>query len=295
MREHNSATVERARSFHLIGALTVTSEIKSVVGFLEEQRTRQASHFAAVACPKVLSFMTTTSQPGGVASVSIHPLLRLEPGASEGALRVHLAGALPRLPDPGECVTVHVARLEQYQGYQIKSLPAGPGVASAVSPEGAEQVVSGARTFTVHHSPYTMKFFEQIPYDEVQQIAADVAYALVGVGAQANISPRFVYHHELKNGRLSLFHGDGLAFKTYMNLKVNRQETRLLLDLETFAGWALRGTVEEFSPHQYPEAYDRVCQGFSAGNWGKPSRVFRFVTDQWTPIQPVAERAQRSS
>ena len=60
-----------------------------------------------------------------------------------------------------------------------------------------------------------------------------------------------------------------------MNLKSNRQETRVVVDLDTFQGFALQGTVEEFAPHQHPEAYDRICRGYTAGGWGKPSRVFR--------------------
>jgi hypothetical protein len=131
-----------------------------------------------------------------------------------------------------------------------------------------------------------MKFFEQIPYEEVEQTVGNVKYAFVGLGETANISPRFVFHHETKLDRLHLFHGDGLALKTYMNLKHNRQETRIVVDLDTFEGWALQGTVEEFAPHQHPAAYDRICQGFAAGNWGRPSRVFRFVADRFEPIAP---------
>ena len=71
----------------------------------------------------------------------------------------------------------------------------------------------------------------------------------------------------------------------YGEYKANRQETRLVLDLDTFEGYAFRGTVEEFAPHQNPVAYDRVCGGFTAGNWGRPSRVFRFVADQWTRLE----------
>jgi hypothetical protein len=45
--------------------------------------------------------------------------------------------------------------------------------------------------------------------------------------------------------------------------------------------------VEEFQPHQHPVAYERICQGFAAGNWGKPSRVFRFVADKLERITPA--------
>jgi hypothetical protein len=77
-----------------------------------------------------------------------------------------------------------------------------------------------------------------------------------------------------------------------MNLKSNRQETRLVLDLDGWNGFTLKGTVEEFQPHQHPEAYDRICQGFAAGNWGKPSRVFRMVADTWGPVAPAAPSAR---
>jgi hypothetical protein len=45
--------------------------------------------------------------------------------------------------------------------------------------------------------------------------------------------------------------------------------------------------VEEFQAHQHPEAYEKVCEGFAAGNWGKPSRVFRFSAESWQPIAPA--------
>jgi hypothetical protein len=258
--------------------------------FLATQKGRQANHFPLVKYDKVLSFMGTTSQPGTHATLSVVPLRRLEPGSSSSEMKVHLGGPLPRQPARGECITVHLTRVEQFQGYQIKTkaLPSPGSEGTLYQQPGADDlVILGHQIFTVHHSPYTLKFFEQIPYDEVEQILSGVKVALVGVGMQVNISPRFIFHYEQKLDRVVLFHGDGLALKTYMNLKSNRQETRLVLDLDTFEGFVLRGTVEEFAPHQHPEAYDKICQGFIAGNWGKPSRVFRFVADQWTPIAPT--------
>lgn len=267
----------------------MTSDVRPLVEFLEAQRSRQASHFATVKFPKVLSFMATTSKPGSHATVGVLPVSRLEPGSSASEMRVHLGGRLPRAPAAGECVTVHVDKLDQYQGYQIKTaaLAAGASPDALCRAEDGGIVVEGRHIYTVHHSPYTMKFFEQIPYEEVEQIVGGVKYALVGLGESVNISPRFVFHVENRGDKLTLFHGDGLALKTYMNLKQNRQETRIVVDLDTFEGWAIEGTVGEFAPHQHPEAYDRICQGFTAGNWGKPSRVFRFVADRWMPIAPV--------
>ncbi len=266
------------------------NDVQSVLQFLARQKERHAAYFPLVKYDKVLSFMGTTSQPGAHAALSVVPLRKLEPGASSSELKVHLGGPLPRPPARGECITVHLTRVEHFQGYQIKTKAlASPGSEETLYQQsGADDlVILGHQIFTVHHSPYTMKFFEQIPYDEVEQTLGGVKVALVGVGVQANISPRFIFHHEQKLDRVILYHGDGLALKTYMNLKLNRQETRLVVDLDTFEGLTLRGTVEEFAPHQHPEAYDKICQGFIAGNWGKPSRVFRFVADQWSPIAPA--------
>jgi hypothetical protein len=267
----------------------VSSDLQSFVEFLEGQKARQASHFPTVRSEKVLSFMGTTSLAGSHALPSIHRLVSVEPGPSARELRITLGGPLPRRPTKGECLTVHITRLEEYQGYQVKTraLAAAGGEADLVEDVPGGVAVKGAQIFTVHHSPYTLKFFEHVPYEDVQATIAGVRYALVAQGETANLSPRFVFHHEVKDGKVALYHGDGLALKTYMNLKVNRSETRLVLDLDDFHGFALRGTVEEFAPHQHPEAYERICQGFASGSWGKPSRVFRFVPDAFERIQPA--------
>ena len=264
------------------------SDLQSVLQFLEAQKGKQAAHFPMVKYDKILSFMATAGQPGQHATVSVLPLGALEPGPTASELRVMLRGALPRPLTRGECVAVHVTKVEQYQGYQVKTKPlaASGSEGELYEQRGADELwVKGQQIFTVHHSPYTMKFFEQIPFDEVKQTVGGVKVALVALGENANVSPRFIFHYESRLDRLVLYHGDGLALKTYMNLKANRQETRLVLDLDTFEGYAFRGTVEEFAPHQNPVAYDRVCGGFTAGNWGKPSRVFRFVADQWTRLE----------
>ena len=265
------------------------ADLQKLLAFLQHQTAQQASHFPTVPFDKVLSFMGTTSLAGTHAAVAVCPVLGLEPAAGGKELRVKLRGPLPRLPQRGECLTVHLTNVDQYQGYQVKTRPlAAPDDLGALfQASGDELTVVGSQIFTVHHSPYTMKFFEQIPYEEVQLIVGSVPFALVAVGEQANLSPRFVFHHEVKDDRPVLYHGDGLALKTYMNLKSNRSETRLVLDLDGFAGWRLEGVVEEFQPHQHPEAYDKICQGFTAGNWGKPSRTFRLAAERWQAISPT--------
>lgn len=267
----------------------MSSPQESFLAFLGEQKVRQSAFFPTVKHDKILSFTATTSLPGTYGSVSVHRVLGLAPGPEPRELRVELAAPLAREPGPGECVTVHLTRAEHYQGYQVKTRPLAGNAAPAdlVERRGERLTVKGASVFTVHHSPYTLKFFESVPVSEVVETVGPVRCALVCVGETANISPRFIFHHELRDGRLQLFHGDGLALKTYMNLRSNPRETRLVIDLETYQGYGLRGPVEEFAPHQHPEAFDRICRGFTAGGWGKPSRVFRLTVEEIVPLAPV--------
>jgi hypothetical protein len=267
----------------------VSSDLRTFLAFLERQKARHAAHFPALKVEMALGFMGTTSRPGTFATCSVHRLRGIERGPSAGELRVSLAGALPRAPGRGECVTVHMTRVSRYQGYQVKTRALAEGVAQAdllvARPDGV--LVKGAQIYTVHHSPYTLQFFESVPFEEVEETLAGLGHALVAIGETANLSPRFLFHHEVKDGKVLLFHGEGLALKTYMNVRLNRSETRLVLDLDDFSGFALRGTVEEFAPHQHPEAYERICNGFRAGSWGKPSRVFRFVPESFEPVAPA--------
>jgi hypothetical protein len=271
----------------------VALDVASVLAFLDEQNRKQARHFPALPVDKVLSFMGTTSLPGSTCAVSVNPVRRLESAMGSKELYVHLRGGLPREPANGECITVHLTRVEQYQGYQIKTRTlSGRETPSALfEAEDDGGVVKGSHIFTVHHSPYTMKFFEQIPFDEVMETVGKVPCALVGVGETANISPRFVFHWVEQDGRPLLFHGDGLALKTYMNLKSNREESRTIIDLETWTGIQLEGTSEEFLPHEHPEAYERVVQGFQTGGWGKPSRTFKLHARSWRKLDLAAPLA----
>ena len=273
------------------------ADLQQLLDFLEQQKKRQAPRFPAIGCDKVLSFMGTTSLAGTYAALAICPIHGLEPTAVPRELRVHMGGSLPRLPSRGECITVHMTNVDQYQGYQVKtqSVAAAEAAPSLCEIRGDEVVVHGSQIFTVHLSPYTMTFFEQVPFEEVRQMVGGLQYALVGVGETANISPRFVFHAETHLGRPVLYHGDGLALKTYMNLRSNRQESRLVIDLDDFSGYVLHGTIEEFQPREHPEAYDRICQGFTAGNWGKPLRAFRFVADTWKRIEPTGRPRKKQT
>lgn len=267
----------------------MSSDLQSFLAFLESQKAKQAPLFPTVKCEKVLSFICTTSLVDTYAAVSANRLLKVAPGKTGRELEITLAGPIARPPRRGECVTVHLTRVAHYQGFQVKTRPLSVNASEAdlleETPGGL--VIKGSSIYTVHHSPYTLKFFENVPFDELVETVSAVRYALVGVGETANISPRFIFHHEVRDGRLAIYHGDGLALKTYMNLKSNRRETRIVVDLDTFQGYQLAGTVEEFAPHQQPEAYDKICRGFTAGGWGKPSRVFRLEVDRISPLTPA--------
>jgi hypothetical protein len=267
----------------------VPSAQESFLAFLGDQKVRQSAFFPTVKHDKVLSFMATTGQAGTFGAIAVNRVLGLEPGSTGRELRVSLAGPIGRQPGPGECLTVHLTRPEHYQGFQVKTRPLAGKAAAQDLLELAEDrvVVKGANVFTVHHSPYTLKFFENIPLEELVEMVGPVRYAMTCVGEAANVSPRFIFHQELRDGRLLLYHGDGLALKTYMNLRTNPRETRLVVDLETYRGYQLRGPVEEFAPHQHPEAYDKICRGFTAGGWGKPCRVFRLTVEEIAPLAPV--------
>jgi len=123
--------------------------------------------------------------------------------------------------------------------------------------------------------------------EEVLGSMGGARVALVGVGAQVNLSPRFNWHTEIRDGRLTLFHGDGLPLKTYLNLKTNPLVVRVLLDPETFGGWLLTGRVEEFQPEAEPAAYQAIVAGFQAGGWGRPARTFRFTAETIAPLAPA--------
>jgi hypothetical protein len=271
------------------GRQGVSSQAERVTQFIEQLRARHGSTFPGVTAEKLLTFMGTSSLAGCHPTVSLHRVQGVHGTDHPGQLRVELLGRLPRGPRPGECLSVHLTRLEQYRGFQIKTLPLAPGGAEAdlLVEEGDLLTVHGARTYTVHHSPYTLRFFEEIPVDEVRELANGLPFALVAMAETANLSPRFVFHHEVSGGRLSLFHGDGLALKTAMNLRTNPQETRVLLDLADPGGWLLRGTVEPIRERDHPVAWEKVHAGFASGGWGRPSRVCRFVADL-EEAEPIA-------
>lgn len=253
-----------------------------VLAFMAAQLERQQRYFGSKAPDRFLAYMGSTSAPGVHLSVSAHRVAGLERGVAANELLVRLSGAPPRTPRSREIATVTL--FSSYVGYQLKTRSAGPAPITSTA-EGTS--VRGGQVFTLHHSPFMMTAFEKVPVEEVLANVRASRFALVGVGADANLSPRFCFHHEVRNGKLVLFHGDGLPLKTYLNLKSNPSMTRVVIDPETFEGYLATGTVAEFRAEEAPEAHARICAGFAAGGWGKPARTFRFVAETWAPIAPL--------
>ena len=95
----------------------MSSEVETFNSFLEDQKAKQAPHFPTVKVDKVLSFMGTTSLPGTFNAVAVNRVLGFEPAAAGRELRITLGGALARSPEKGECVTVHITRVEKSTYY----------------------------------------------------------------------------------------------------------------------------------------------------------------------------------
>jgi hypothetical protein len=139
----------------------VSSPLERFAEFLETQRRLQGPRFRAVRADKVLSFMGTSSLAGSTPSVSLHRITGVEAASPPGALQVRLVGPVPRQPAPGECLSVHLTSLEQYRGFQVKTLPlaAGEPGSALLDQEGGQLTVHGRRIYTVHHSPYALRFY----------------------------------------------------------------------------------------------------------------------------------------
>jgi hypothetical protein len=262
----------------------MSGTVAQVYEFMLAQRAAQQRYFGTQVADKVLAYMGSTSLAGSLPSLSAHRLVALERGAGAAGLVVKLVGAPPRPLGAGEIASVCI--FNQFVGYQVKTR-AGPPPPMETW-EGVT-TVRGAQVYTLHHSPFMMTAFERVPVEEVLSSVGGATHALCAMGAQVNLSPRFAFHFEVRDGRLVLFHGDGLPLKTYLNLKSNPRVLRVVLDPATFRGFLLEGSVQEFDAAAEPAAHQAICAGFAAGGWGRPARTFRFVAEAIRPLAPVGE------
>lgn len=237
--------------------------------------------------PSVLTFFVTSGVAGHLPAVALARIARLEPGELPTDMQVHLEGSLPRALLAGECVTVSISRYEKFHGYQLKTAAARTGEAEKSVyevPARGELVLHARQAYTTHHGPYELNFFERIPYDEVHETLGTVDHGVLALGPTVNISPRFVWHHRLKAGRLATYHGDGVTMKTYRNLQVNKSSVRVVFDFAALSGYALFGHTDEVTAQEEPEAWRAICGGFAALGFGQPSRLFRHVAERIEPF-----------
>ena len=265
------------------------SSVDDLLGFLASQQARQAPVFPQLRVDKVVTFMGTTSVAASHVAVGVRRLTKITATEDGKGLAVLLEGPLPRLPEKGECVTVSLANFASFKGYQAKTfnLLHADRLATVVEQRSVGESLLHCRlVYTIHGSPYVLSSLEKVPFAEVLDVARAQKHVVVAVGTQANLSPRFTFHHEARGNQVLLYQGEGYAHKTHVNLQTNKAESRLVVDLETFKGYSLRGQIEELEPTNHPEAYEKVCKGFEAGGWGKPTRFYRHVAQSWEKIAP---------
>jgi hypothetical protein len=267
----------------------VSGSIEQVLEFLGQQQARQAESFRQLQQPHLLTFVGTARDRGQRPSVAVRRLSRLEFDDDRQRVEVHLAGPLPRPPQHRELVAASLVNVPQIRGYQVKTadlVVRRPEDLVALRNDGA--TLHGAQLFTVHHSPNTMQMFlyERIPLEDVRIDLEPVRFAVVAVGVRANLSPRFVFGWRRSGEGLELFHGDGVPRKTFANLRENPAERRVVVDLETFQGWALSGETAPFLRDEYPEEASAIDRGFQQAGWGEVRHYFRFRATSWAPIGP---------
>jgi hypothetical protein len=148
--------------------------------------------------------------------------------------------------------------------------------------------VLAPQVFTINQGPQSANFFEKIPHADVAATAAKAGHALVAVGEQANVTPRWIMHHEVRDGALELFQGDAFWSKTYLNVRRNPREARLVVDLETGVGFALEGRVVEFPREDQPVAAGKIAVMFEGAGIRKIARMTRLRVERTRRIRPLA-------
>jgi len=254
-----------------------------VSAFLDALKPRQVPW---VPKPALLGFLATTSTLGVCPSVAVAKVDGISAGIAPSDVEVRLRGGLPRVLLPGETITLSMNRYERYCGYQVKTgvLSRLDAAVECYEPAREGIVLHGRRTYTTHHSPYEMRFYEQVPFEEVLGTVGTVDHSVLSLGVEANISPRLLFHHELRRGGLFTYHGDGLAMKTFKNLSANPCAVMMVLDFTVLQGYSLAGRCEEVSRDENERATRAIDEGFGALGFGRPNRIFRHSCDFIEPL-----------
>jgi hypothetical protein len=255
-----------------------------VLSYLRTLQTRHTEYFSATS-PRLLAFVGTTSRPGTRCDIFARPIVGLE-SAGNGVTDVVVRGQLPREVGPDECVTVLTANLREFTGFQLKTARIEPEMREQVlhETEGRQTRIHGRFVYTVHPSPNVTKHFESAPVAEIQRAIEGTRYALIGIGQEVNISPRFAWQVENCGSDVCLYWGDGHLNKTAANFAKNPSLSALVLDLQTFDGMLLRGEGQSFTSKDQPGAHEKVIRGFASGGWGDPALLVRASFSQWGRI-----------
>ena len=266
------------------------NHLDSALATLAIQRKNQAELLPQFGPDKIVSFMATSAAPGVPPSVAIRGIASISPGATGAELEVALRGSLPRAPDRGECIAVAATAVRDFRGFQMKTHAlVDPAFSSRLHGEGDGGArIHAAQVFTIQQGPKSADFFEKVPLDELTEAVARAGYALVAVGEQANLSPRWILHHELRDGALELYSGDAFWSKTWLNVRRNPRELRLVFDPETGSGFAMEGVSAEFGPEEHPVAAGKIQEMFARLGVKKVARMTRLRVER---IRPIAVEA----
>jgi len=263
----------------------MSAALGEVREFLEARRVKDAEVLPQFGATKVLAYLGTTAEPGQPAAMGVRRLAGVGGDPDETALHVAFDAGLPRPPRRGDRVTASLTQASWFKGYQVKTFVAGdhaPGP-RLFGPREGGTVLYGQHVYTVHPGPATASFFEQIPYAAVADVARDLAFAVVAVGHAANISPRFIYHHEMRDGRLVLFQGDAFMNKTFLNLRQNNTTTHLVFDPASLEGFMFIGSARELATGEEPEGARHVLDAFASAGM-KPNRMYRIDVQSWAGV-----------
>jgi hypothetical protein len=252
-------------------------QVEDAVAFLVGQRARQSGLFAPSQGQFVLAFLGTTNARGIAPALTVHPISHVT-RTGDSACRIELVGDLAREPSRGESVTISLTDWPAYRGYQLKTQPVSGGRASIIEHLAPGKfALEASQVFTVHHTPNTVRVFETVPFEDLERTARAARRAVVGVGPMVNISPRFIICADVRDGVLSLFHGDGEANKTWMNLQQNALAAHIVHDHEDGRSVLFEGPCEQVARTDFPEIIDELCKHYVRIGYGLPSRIYRLV------------------
>ncbi len=261
-------------------------QLDPALALLATQRKSQSALLPQFGPDKIVSFMATSAAPGVPPAVAIRGIASVSTGASGPELEVALRGKLPRAPERGECIAVAATAIEDFRGFQMKTHAlVDPAFSSRLHGEAAGGArIHAAQVFTIQQGPKSADFFEKVPLEDLTASVARAGYAIVAVGEQANVSPRWILHHEVRDGALELFSGDAFWSKTWLNVRRNPREVRLVLDPETGTGFAMEGVSTEFAAEEHPVGAARIQEMFARIGVRKIARMTRLRVERLWPI-----------